>query len=82
MDIPDISRLSIDGAKTQLIANEADWESEEVCKFDVYGKSLPYGIEPRSKLLEMLNIIVVRITQCVEARDYDVGLVQWDSMLT
>jgi proteasome activator subunit 4 len=81
MDIPDISRLSINAAKTRLITNEADWESEEVCKFDIYGKFLPYGIEPRSKLLEILNLIVVRITQCVEARDYDAGLAQWDSML-
>jgi proteasome activator subunit 4 len=31
---------------------------------------------------EMLDFIILRIVQCVEAKDYDPGLMQWDSMLT
>lgn len=47
-----------------------------------YAKSMPYSIEPYSKMIEMLDFIILRIVQCVEAKDYDVGLVQWDSMLS
>ncbi|KAF8226105.1 hypothetical protein L208DRAFT_1425249 [Tricholoma matsutake] len=77
MDLPDVSGLSISGP------NEADPESvEDPCKINTYGKSLPYAIEPCSKMLEMLDFIVLRLTQCLEARDYDVGLLQWSNMLT
>jgi proteasome activator subunit 4 len=84
MDFPDVSKLSINGAKTlSLIPNEAALElAEDLCKFNTYGQSLPYIIEPHSKMLEMLDFIVLRLIQCLEARDYDVGLLQWDSMLT
>jgi proteasome activator subunit 4 len=84
MDFPDVSRLSINGAKTHSqIPMETDSELEEdTCKFNTYEESLPYAIEPRSKMLVMLDFIVLRLTQCLEARDYDVGLLQWDSMLT
>lgn len=47
-----------------------------------YAKSLPYSIEPNSKMQEMLDFILLRLAQCVEAKDYDPGLLQWDSMLT
>jgi proteasome activator subunit 4 len=86
MDLPDISRLSVNGTKTlSHIPTDTDSELvEDQCmqKFNAYRQSLPYEIEPHSKMMEMLNLIVLRITQCLEARDYDVGLLQWDSMLT
>jgi len=66
------------------ISNEAHSELAEdrwTQKFIEYGNSLPYGIEPYPRMMEMLDFIVLRITQCLEARDYDVGLLQWDSML-
>ncbi|KAF8898398.1 hypothetical protein BD779DRAFT_1607219 [Infundibulicybe gibba] len=47
-----------------------------------YAKSLPYATEPYAQMMEMLDFILLRITQCVEAKDFDVGLLQWDSMLT
>lgn len=47
-----------------------------------YAKSIPYAIEPNSRMQEMLDFILLRLTQCVEAKDYDPGLLQWDSMLT
>ncbi|EFI28576.1 membrane protein [Coprinopsis cinerea okayama7 len=50
-------------------------------KLKDYAQSLPYSIEPYSRMLEMLDFIILRIVQCVEAKDYEVGLVQWDSML-
>ena len=83
MDFPDVSRLSINGAKTDSPVpgpNECT-EMTEDPKFDIYARSLPYATEHRLKLLDMLDFIVLRLTQCLEARDYDVGLVQWDSML-
>lgn len=50
-------------------------------KLQNYAKSLPYSIEPHSKIMQVLEFIILRLTQAVHARD-DVGLVQWDSMLT
>ncbi|KAI1797633.1 hypothetical protein LXA43DRAFT_1126323 [Ganoderma leucocontextum] len=47
-----------------------------------YAKSIPYSIEPNSRMQEMLDFVLLRLTQCVEAKDYDPGLLQWDSMLT
>lgn len=47
-----------------------------------YAKSIPYFIESNSRMQEMLDFILLRLTQCVEAKDYDPGLLQWDSMLT
>jgi len=86
MTFPDISKLAINGARTPLrIPNDAeDAQAEDRCmqKFNAYAKSLPYSIEPPPKMTELLDFIVLRIVQCVEAKDYDAGLLQWDSMLT
>ncbi|KDQ54765.1 hypothetical protein JAAARDRAFT_71570 [Jaapia argillacea MUCL 33604] len=51
-------------------------------KLKTYAKSISYSIEPNSKMQKMLDFILLRIVQCVEAKDYDPGLLQWDSMLT
>lgn len=51
-------------------------------KLKAYAVSLPYSIEPLSKMMEMLDFIILRIVQCIEAKDFEVGLLQWDSMLT
>ncbi|KAF5337122.1 hypothetical protein D9611_003196 [Ephemerocybe angulata] len=50
-------------------------------KLKHYAQSLPYSIESQSKVQEILDFIILRLTQAIHARD-DVGLVQWDSMLT
>ncbi|KAL4069445.1 hypothetical protein J3A83DRAFT_4095440 [Scleroderma citrinum] len=47
-----------------------------------YARSLPYAIEPYAKMLEMLNFILLRLTQCIEAKDYEPGFMQWDSMFS
>ena len=70
MSLPDISSLNIDPS------DELD------PKLTAYINSLPYRTEPHSKMMEMLDFIILRIVQCVEAKDYEVGLLQWDSMLT
>ncbi|KAA1468544.1 hypothetical protein DENSPDRAFT_833875 [Dentipellis sp. KUC8613] len=51
-------------------------------KLKSYAQALPYSIESNSKMQHMLDFICTRIVQCVEAKDYDPGFLQWDSMLT
>ncbi|KNZ79712.1 Proteasome activator complex subunit 4 [Termitomyces sp. J132] len=72
MDIPDMSMLNINEVQVP----------DDIAKFKAYASSLPYAIEPCNKMIELLDFIILRIVQCVEAKDYDVGLYQWDSMLT
>lgn len=51
-------------------------------KLKNYAKSIPYSIESNVKIQALLDFILLRITQCAEAKDYDPGLLQWDSMLS
>jgi proteasome activator subunit 4 len=51
-------------------------------KLKSYAKALPYSIESNSRMQELLDLICMRIVQTVQARDYDPGFLQWDSMLT
>ncbi|KAI0343952.1 hypothetical protein BDW22DRAFT_1355187 [Trametopsis cervina] len=85
MDIPDITGLQIHdpGPPPQPvipddIANSSD---RYMVKLKNYCKSIPYSVESNSKMQEMLDFIILRLTQCVEARDLDPGFQQWDSML-
>lgn len=82
--LPDTSSISIQHVHTPLIDHHRHEEPEEDSskKWRADAKSLPYSIEPGSKMVEMLDFITLRLVQCVEAKDYDVGLLQWDSMLT
>jgi len=70
MSLPDISSLNITPGE------------DPGPKLAAYINSLPYRTEPHSKMMEMFDFIILRIVQCVEAKDYEVGLLQWDSMLT
>ena len=89
---PDISSLHIGGKDVSTHAGHPPDTSipEDIScqgdrymeKLKNYAKSLPYSIEPYSKMVEVLDFILLRITQCVEAQDYDPGFMQWDSMLT
>ncbi|KAI0374438.1 hypothetical protein BV20DRAFT_1049238 [Pilatotrama ljubarskyi] len=87
MDIPDVSTLSIrdTGPRNpsppipEDILNATD---RYMVKLRNYAQSIPYSIEPNSKMQQMLDFILLRIAQSVEAKDYDPGLLQWDSMLT
>ncbi|KAF5374850.1 hypothetical protein D9758_000077 [Tetrapyrgos nigripes] len=85
MRVPDISILSIedpDSLPYDHLSSSTNLDDHYMQKLKTYAKSLPYSIEPYSKMMEMLDFILRRIIQCVEAQDYDVGLMQWDSMLT
>ncbi|KAJ7042558.1 hypothetical protein C8F04DRAFT_1076309 [Mycena alexandri] len=77
MALPDISMLAIDDSGPSV-------DERSLRKYREYVRSIPYSdsVEPESKMLEMLDFIVLRIQQCCVARDYEVGFLQWDSMLS
>jgi len=89
---PDISALRISGSVTHRTTNAAGQPIPEdledthgnryMQKLKEYAKSLPYSIEPYSKIMEILDFILLRLSQSIEAKDYDIGFMQWDSMLT
>ncbi|KAF8213398.1 hypothetical protein K438DRAFT_1902498 [Mycena galopus ATCC 62051] len=79
MALPAISLLSIHDPDPPPSESPPD---QELRKYREYVRSIPYGIEPEKQLVEMLDFIVLRLTQCCVARDYEVGVLQWDSMLT
>ncbi|KAJ7102239.1 hypothetical protein B0H15DRAFT_813790 [Mycena belliarum] len=76
--MPDISALTIDDPGPR----PHDAPDRFLRKYREYVRNLPYGVEPEARMLEMLDFIVLRITQCGIARDYEVGFLQWDSMLS
>ncbi|KAI0828367.1 hypothetical protein BC628DRAFT_1417934 [Trametes gibbosa] len=87
MDVPDLATLSIrdtgppstDPPIPDDIMNGTD---RSMSKLRNYAKSIPYSVESDSHMQRMLDFILLRITQSIEAKDYDPGLLQWDSMLT
>lgn len=80
MVLPDISLLSISGS--HIPAPNSINDDQSMQKFKNYAKSLPYSAEPHSMMMRMLDLILLRIAQCVEAEDYDTGLLEWDGMLS
>lgn len=45
-----------------------------------YAASLPYSIESNAEMQRQLDLILARLAQAVKSRDYDYGLLQWDSI--
>lgn len=90
MSLPDVSRLAINdtGPTGRTMSGHvvpvdiAQSKDRYMQKLATYARSIPYPIEDNAKMQTMLDFILVRITQCVEAKDYDPGLLQWDSMLS
>ena len=90
--LPDISALRLNSGVLHRTTNAAGQPIPEdledthgiryMQKLKDYAKSLPYSIEPYSKMIEILDFILLRLTQSIEAKDYDIGFIQWDSMLT
>ena len=78
----DISSLAIHDSRPTDPFDIENAGDRYLQKFETYAKSLPYPIESNSKMQEILDFIILRITQCLEAEDYDPGLMQWDSMLS
>lgn len=89
--LPDISKLNIhDPGPPKLpqvvevpddIRN-ADSKDPAVDRLKTYVKSLPYSVESNSRMQSMLDFILTRLVQCVKAKDFDPGFLQWDSMIT
>ncbi|GAA6033408.1 hypothetical protein JCM8097_006736 [Rhodosporidiobolus ruineniae] len=46
-----------------------------------YPQSLPYEAESLEEMDQKLEVIVRRLVDCVRAKDYDVGFVQWNHRL-
>jgi len=89
MDLSLLSNLSIrdrgpNGLPNQLNLNNSPNTSPDryLEKLKNYAESLPYSIESNSRMQEMFDFICLRLCQCVEAKDFDPGFAQWDSMLT
>lgn len=85
--IPDVSRLVLDDPGPEMhqtqIPDDIDHATDRYMqKLKLYAKSIPYAIESNARMQDMLDLILRRITQCVEAKDFEPGLVQWDSMIT
>lgn len=87
---PDLSRLKIhdDDPPGVSIAIPDDIEHPQgepdpaMDRLRTYVKSLPYSVESNSRMQELLDFFLTRLLQCVRARDFDPGFLQWDSMLT
>lgn len=86
MTLPDLAKLSIHDPvppKPPPIPEDIEHATDRyVQKLKAYARALPYSIESNSRMQDMLDFISKRIVQCVEAKDYDPGFLQWDSMLT
>jgi len=78
----ELSRLTLNGYEPLLPEDIEHATDRYMLKLKEYARSLPYTIEPYARTLEMLNFILLRLTQCIEAKDYEPGFVQWDSMLS
>ncbi|KAI0702460.1 hypothetical protein BC835DRAFT_1411015 [Cytidiella melzeri] len=86
MDVPNIGSLHIHDPgpptiRPRIPEDIVNSHDRYMVKLRNYCKSLPYSVESNSRMQEMLDFIVLRLVQCVEARDYDPGFQQWDSML-
>ena len=89
MDLERLSNLSIrdrgqNGLPTHFYPNNSSNIPPDryLEKLKNYAKSLPYSIESNSRMQEMFDFICLRLCQCVEAKDFDPGFAQWDSMIT
>ncbi|KAI5124439.1 hypothetical protein M0805_008323 [Coniferiporia weirii] len=86
--LPDISRLTINGHHGPPAVDIPDdiahpsVSDPAAERLKTYVKSLPYSVEPNSHMQNMLDSILTRLVQCVRAKDFDPGFLQWDSMLS
>ncbi|KAH7923993.1 hypothetical protein BV22DRAFT_1196262 [Leucogyrophana mollusca] len=87
MLLPDMSTMSLDDpgprSSEPTIPDDINHATDRYMqKLKAYAKSIPYSIESNTKMQEMLDFILLRIAQCIEAQDYEPGLIQWDTMLS
>jgi proteasome activator subunit 4 len=82
--LPDLSLLTIEDPVVQMPAIPDDIEQSDdpaLRKLATFAKALPYPIESNARMQKILDFYLLRLVQCVEAKDYDLGLLQWDGML-
>ncbi|KAI0322289.1 hypothetical protein OF83DRAFT_1094493 [Amylostereum chailletii] len=86
MNLPELAALSLNdpGPDPPPIEDDINNASGDryLLKLKSFARALPYSIESNAKMQSLLNFICKRIIQAVEAKDYDPGFLQWDSMLT
>lgn len=87
MTLPDLHSLSLrDPGPTPTIPSDFDdappGSERYFEKLKNYAKSLPYSIESNARVQALLDFIMLRLVQCVEAKDYDPGILQWDILFT
>lgn len=71
------SNLSRTAPRVPGLPNDEQRASE---KLRYIAASLPYKIESEEEMQKRLDVILARLAQAVESRDYEYGLLQWDSM--
>ncbi|EMD41658.1 hypothetical protein CERSUDRAFT_110231 [Gelatoporia subvermispora B] len=82
MHVPNLSGLTIHDPGPDIPDDIRNASDHYMVKLRNYARLLPYSIELNSQMQQMLDGIILRITQTVEAKDFEPGLVQWDSMLS
>lgn len=84
MSLPDLALLSLSAPEPAPdITDDLEHPSDPYLqKLKALAANLPYSIEPNSRMQSMLAFICKRIVQAVDAKDYDPGFMQWDSMFT
>ena len=90
--LPDISSLRLnDGPDVRSTNASGEYLPDDIDKtggdrymekLKSYAKALPYSIDPYSKMIEMLDFMLHRLVQSVEAKDYDLGFMQWDGIIS
>ena len=90
--LPDLERLRIhdyvqpDTSDVRIpedIENPPGGEPDPAMdRLRTYVKSLPYSVESYAHVQQIFDLILTRLAQCVKAKDFDPGFLQWDSMLT
>jgi uncharacterized membrane protein len=63
-----------------VVSKVAKDDQRVVEKLKHVAASLPYKIESEEEMQRRLDVILTRLVQAVESRDYEYGLLQWDSM--
>lgn len=60
---PDLARLHIDDDMGVPMEGEDEGTAESLKKLQVYARSLPYSIEPESKMQSLLDFYLTRFVQ-------------------
>ena len=86
MHLPDLSKLDIqdaaqNGESPSIPDDILNSTHPKLVKLKNLARILPYPIESNEEMQRRLELILLRITQCVEAKDYYPGLISWNTML-